>query len=504
MRRSIHTLIICILALGQVVGPATAQAQSSGGCQLDQVAFCDTFDAPSPNGAGTRSGDLDGVVWGVSRATSSDNPSQGHLYEWNASHLKGCGATSVVTPPRDVQICNGQLFESASDGGAVTVLAMYPRQPFDFAGRTGRVVFDVSNDTQGSHMAWPEIVITDQPVPAPFEAASGLANLARNSYGFSLNADCRNGAFVPNGEGDTFGVSTMFTTSNYELKSVKYTSTGCVKKSPGAGGAMNHVELRISPTHVEVWATDAGQSELKQLAVADVQMPLTRGLVWMEDAHYNADKEPGTQGDHTFTWDNFGFDGPVLPRDLGFDVLDPAQSGSSSSLGYLVPARKSLSIQIEHVHDVANASGALLEFTWYPREQESITYAVNGNQPHTVKWPYGDTPLYKSQTLAVPVPLSELVDGSNKVELTSTATSFGGISLANFDLILVGAGGTGTGVSASPVPPAGNPVPAPAAPELAPPAAEPAPPPDDGTPVPDDAAPTDSVPTDESGGGSGA
>jgi hypothetical protein len=451
---------IAALSLTSLIGPGGAQAQSTPGCQLDQVAFCDTFDAPSPNGAGTRSGDLDGVVWGVSRATSDDNPSQGVLYNWNASHLKGCGPAQQVVPPRDVQICNGQLFESVDDEGAVAVLAMYPRQPFDFADRTGRVVFDVSNDTEGSHMAWPEIVITDQPVPAPFEAASGLADLAHNSFGFSLNATCQNGAFVPNG-GDSFGVSTMFTTSNYVLNSVKYTSTGCARKSSGAGGPLNHVELRISPTHVEVWATDAGQTELKQLAVADLTMPLTRGLVWMEEAHYNANKEPGTQGDHTFAWDNFGFDGPVLPRDLGFDVLDPQQAGRSSSLGSLVPAGKPLTIQVPNVHGVENASSALLEFTWYPREKDSITYSVNGNAPHTVAWPYGDTDLYKSQTLAVPVPLTELVDGANQVQFTSTATSLGGVSLANFDLILVGAGGLPNGAAAIPPPPAAPALPPP-------------------------------------------
>ena len=45
---------------------------------------------------------------------------------------------------------------------------MYPKQPFDFAGKTGTVSFDVSNDTQGTHAAWPEFWLTDIPVPTPF------------------------------------------------------------------------------------------------------------------------------------------------------------------------------------------------------------------------------------------------------------------------------------------------------------------------------------------------
>ena len=38
-------------------------------------ALCQTFDQPTPT-AGTNSGDLNGVLWGVSRATSDNNPSQ--------------------------------------------------------------------------------------------------------------------------------------------------------------------------------------------------------------------------------------------------------------------------------------------------------------------------------------------------------------------------------------------------------------------------------------------
>src|SRR5258708_3818803 len=54
------------------------------------------------------------------------------------------------------------------DAGGVTALTMYPKQPFDFAGRTGIVAFDISNDNHGTHAAWPEFWMSDLPVPAPF------------------------------------------------------------------------------------------------------------------------------------------------------------------------------------------------------------------------------------------------------------------------------------------------------------------------------------------------
>src|SRR5260370_40190771 len=106
----------------------------------------------------------------------------------------------------------------------------------------------------------------------------------------------------------------MWTTTNYAFNLRNFAMHGCVKRSPGVGGPMNHIELRVSASHVEVWATDPGQTTLKQIATADLTMPLTRGLVWMEDVHYNAGKY-SNQGNHTFAWDNFGFDAPILARD---------------------------------------------------------------------------------------------------------------------------------------------------------------------------------------------
>ena len=45
------------------------------------------------------------------------------------------------------------------------MLAMYPKQPFDFAGRTGTVSFDISNDSHGTHAAWPEFWLSNLPFP---------------------------------------------------------------------------------------------------------------------------------------------------------------------------------------------------------------------------------------------------------------------------------------------------------------------------------------------------
>src|SRR5579871_3124791 len=141
LRRSAVMRTLLALCLTVVPGLALAAAHD---CGLAQPAFCDTFDAP--NGTGNRSGDLDGKVWGVSRELGAFNSGQGQFNSASPVLMDRCGTAVTVAPPHDVSICNGQLVEAQYDQHGVTSLAMYPKQPFDFAGRTGTVVFDVSDD----------------------------------------------------------------------------------------------------------------------------------------------------------------------------------------------------------------------------------------------------------------------------------------------------------------------------------------------------------------------
>jgi hypothetical protein len=182
------TVALSLLALGAIVftlmRPKTevAGVQVAGSCGLAQVAFCDTFDNPAPNG--NRSGQLDGNVWGVSRLIGSENLGQG---QWNAAaptQLVGCAGTTTVQPGTgDVIVCGGQLREAVNDQTAVTALAMYAKQPFDFANRTGSINFDVSNDEPQIHTDWPELWMTDQPIPVPVTHGTSLLPVPRNGFG---------------------------------------------------------------------------------------------------------------------------------------------------------------------------------------------------------------------------------------------------------------------------------------------------------------------------------
>src|SRR5262249_21339349 len=150
----------------------------------------------------SRTGDLDPNVWGVSRATGAVNFGQNVYNGWASTMLRSCSGTTTVTPPSDIVICNGQLRQASNDNasrrfddGTVTVLAMYPKQPFDFAGRTGTVSFDISNDSHGIHAAWPEFWLSNLPVPAPFSHTDSWQSLPEHGLGIRFAATVSPGQY---------------------------------------------------------------------------------------------------------------------------------------------------------------------------------------------------------------------------------------------------------------------------------------------------------------------
>ena len=131
------------------------------------------------------------------------------------------------------------------------------------------------------------------------------------------------------------------------------TPLDCVIASPGPDGPLNHVELKISQNQIDVWASDAGSTALRKIAViTNANLTLTRGLIWLQDAHYNADKaynqppggNPPSQREHTYTWDNVAFDGPFTYRDFSYDALDnnaPGENGSVNLGKFSLPNQTS-------------------------------------------------------------------------------------------------------------------------------------------------------------------
>ena len=419
------------------------------------VTFCETFDNKN-SGIPSRTGDLDPNVWGVSRATGNNNFVQGLYNGWAATtQLQTCNGATTVTSPNDIMICNGQLREATNDNptgvyeaGMVTTLAMYPKQPFDFAGRTGTASFDVSNDSHGTHAAWPEFWITNLPVPAPFNHFDTWQALPQHGFGIRFAASAAAGGYgtCPNGKNldkRRWTVDSAVVVRNYVLANLAVKLLDCVTAPPDNSGITNHIELKISQNQIDIYATDAGVAPspgtLKHIAVVtNANLPLTRGLIWLEDVHYNADKgAPPSQRQHTFVWDNVAFDGPFTYRDFSYDALDADQPNAATNtveLGKASLPNQTASWNVLNMPANPQAAAVRVLFNFYEYSPVStvLNVTVNGHA-HPTPWPYPDTLGYTWRTFAVSIAITDLVPGTNVVQLGSDQA----MVTSNVNIVLV-------------------------------------------------------------------
>src|SRR5438045_2780767 len=95
---------------GQPVGAGLAVAQSST-CGLAQVAFCDTFDQPSP--VVSRTGQWNPILWTVANVNTTVNLDQSIINSWAATDAMHCKTPSTgVLPPNDYFMCGVEAGES--------------------------------------------------------------------------------------------------------------------------------------------------------------------------------------------------------------------------------------------------------------------------------------------------------------------------------------------------------------------------------------------------------
>ena len=143
-------LALCILGFGFLLVPSLG-SQSPGSCGLTSPAFCDTFDE-GPAGNRGRGGDLDPTRWSAARLAPSDLSGLGPVANpARSGPIPPCKASfnvATVYPDNDTLICDPSGSRSAQLMTAA-IMQNYGnnsyliRQPFDFANRTGKIVFDV-------------------------------------------------------------------------------------------------------------------------------------------------------------------------------------------------------------------------------------------------------------------------------------------------------------------------------------------------------------------------
>ncbi len=340
-------LAVCVLGSGGFLWPMTGTAVSAS-CGLTNAAFCDSFDQ-GPAAIRGRGGDLDSARWSAARLAPSDFSGFGPVANpVIAAPIPPCKASFPaisVYPPDDTLICDPSASVSAQLMTAVAIQnygnnSYMIRQPFDFANRTGRIVFDVDAVNLDGLATYIEIDVTEDPVPAPtFRELQNYETgpVPRNGLMMKWNNHCQQ-----SGRQVSLGPVLLYT--GYAPTTLTPAgSTVCVATQQGS---LNHFEIQVSQQRLDIYgsdySTDNGQSfpNFRRMYSANVSLPFTRGYVHVA-ARNHASIKYGYGPDGIYRWDNIGFDGPVISGWRAYEIPDNTTTGTYNSrpirnLGYML------------------------------------------------------------------------------------------------------------------------------------------------------------------------
>ncbi len=428
------------------------------GCGLESAAFCETFDAPAD--ASTRAGELDPHKWSAARMCNIGGPTNND--EAVAVGLATIGTCRGDLPDRvpvelSTLVCDGNdrihsnhllVAAAAQNYGQHSYRA---RQPFDFAGRTGSIVFDAEGYNVGL-LGWISVEITELPTPAP---------------SFTLQENYENGSIPQNGieiqfahicGGENVGVSDILVYDDFAQLHVFTAGESCV---PAAQGQLNHFEVRLSESRVEVLATPASADGVTfeapvLIAAADIALPFSRGYVhFTTHNHATLKYSDGAVDAWVARWDNLAFDGPAITDAFreyeALDALTPTASGMTNVAYRLADASMGPAQTIEiHDVDLEGASRAWLAVqNWSlrvgsePPADFALNYRVNDG-PWQVRMLTAselqmmvDLPNAGTRSLMLDVDVAALVDGTNRLQFTTSNADMGYPPVVlNIDLIL--------------------------------------------------------------------
>jgi hypothetical protein len=448
-------------------------------CGLSNPAFCDTFDQ-GPAAVRGRAGDLDPFKWGVGRLAPSDffgpvvNPV-------TAAPVPPCRASfpqASVYPNDDTLICDPSATRSAQLMTAVAIHnygnnSYLIRQPFDFANRVGKIVFDVDAVSASNLAGYVEIDVTDEPVPAPtfrefenFEAGpvpkNGLMMKWSDNCGSSTNAIRPGNVMVYS----NYLPSTL-------APSFTVNGTGCLATRQGF---LNHFEIQLSQQHVDIYgsdySTDDGHSfpNFRKIYSADLNLSFNRGYVHVA-ARNHATEKYGFGPVWIYHWDNIGFDGPIVPLWRAYEIPDNHTAGTNpadgdapvQNLGYRLmdgsngqpagiydPLNRLGPFQFQNV-DLSSAAGARLSLNaFFNSVSHSATTAwgwtlrFNGGPIRTRLLTEAEVQALNTAgsagnlSLLIDVPVSDLRPGPNSLEMLPVAAPMDSPpAVANIDLLLL-------------------------------------------------------------------
>ena len=452
---------------GSTTGTGGGGPMGDPGCGLGAAAFCDNFNAPSANKG--RAGELDVRSWSAGRVAPQLPTPHGVAIGIGPAVLPSCrpDLPAKVSPDQDSVICNPSA-DVASNHLLVTVGAQNYgedsfriRQPFDFGGRTGKIVFDAEGYVENPLWGWISVEVTEDPINAP---AFALLNndeggiLPKNAIEVQFQDQCSGHTPSP-----SFTVRMIDVFKNYVDKPIMPSSAPCVATQKGK---LNHFEISLSQKRIEVRVTpfsaDGTQFAAPVLLQgADIDLPFSRGYVHITVHNHATLKYSGDAlSEWVARWDNVGFDGPIISNWREYEVPDALAPGTDAwnrsgpvvSVGYPVADATKAPSATFHFRDVdpSGVTAARLSVsTWYLLDQAStvpsyvLRYRFNGKA-------WRDRPLTADEVTQITgqvnqgmlgqmidVMPADLVQGDNTLEFVTANVPQGYPPLvANVDLIL--------------------------------------------------------------------
>lgn len=471
--------IVALLAATMLANDVAAG--SAAGCALEQPAFCETFESgPAAAGDRGRGHELSRSRFSLTRYAPSLSTGDGQAFwVWDAELGQMDGEPDVcrndlptlLPVVNDTWICEpnatigSRYLLSAVGSQNYGSNAIRIRQPFDFAGRTGRIAFDAdvyNNFLLGYH----SVVISADPSPTPSWDINGRGPNPRE------------------------GVMIILAGAGIDVHQVRdYAMTvlpGDPGTLPGARGRLAHVEIRLSRTQVEILTSAPSADGLQFGALTSrrsVAFPqplgFERGYVSLIGNNHATWKYAMSFGDlprpirswNTY-WDNIGFDGPVIDTTREYEIpdaavpssettTDPFPPGSQTtivhsglSLGYYIPndsAAMSPPLTFQDV-SLAHATRARLVFNGYYQGYNEdgirlgtgrLNYRINDGPVHVRAFTPGEVAMLDEpgQTggynHAIDLPLAELRDGDNEVRFSTSHIGSGyPNAVLNLDLLI--------------------------------------------------------------------
>jgi len=451
------------------VGGSVTAIPGGPGCGLgDAAAFCDSFDAPSATHG--RAGELDPLKWSAAR-NQPQAPTGGNLaIGITEATLPAChaGLPARVYPDQDTLICDPTTAIRSSHLLMAVAAQNYGqnsyriRQPFDFAGRTGKIVFDAEGFTT-QLLGWVSIEVSEDPAPGPSFALGGpgTANdegsvVPRNAFELQFMNNCASSAEAP-----LVGLRSLLLVNDYvQTESAITGQPVCLKVKQGS---LNHFEVSVSQNRIEIFATSFspdGTTFEKPVLVygADVSLPFSRGYLSITAHNHATLKYTEPKMDAWIArWDNVAFDGPVIASDREYEVPDslvaskqPFGTENVKTIAYLVADSASAPKDTLHIPgvDLTGMSKARLALSgWYHPTSANATYALkyrfNGGAWHDRPFSAGeaaalsDSRCQGALTHMIDVPIKDLVKGDNTLEfLAVNIPQDVPPAVSNIDLIL--------------------------------------------------------------------